>query len=219
MEEAKSLYLDLHIHSHYSKDSLQSPRRIIEASLKKGLSGIAIVDHDTISGGLEAKEVNKTNLEIIVGIEIKTEFGDVVGLFLEKEVYSRNFFSLVQEIKDQGGLVMLPHPFKKHRLEPEFLKEIDLIEVFNARLNKSLNDKAQDLAEEQKLPVVAGSDAHFHWEIGRGVLKIKKNQTSSDLKNTLLSAEREIIHKYSNPFWEVLSQGIKFSRKAKSFKR
>jgi hypothetical protein len=215
MEEAGSLYLDLHIHSCYSWDSLQSPQKIIEVSLKKGLSGIAIVDHDTITGGIKAKEINQTHLEIIVGIEIKTEFGDVVGLFLEKEICSRNFFSLVEEIKSQGGLVMLPHPFKKHSLDPSFLKEIDLIEVFNARLKKSLNDKALDLATELSLPPVAGSDAHFPWEIGRGVVKIKKDLSSGNLKNSLLCEERKIIQKYSNFFWEVLSQGIKFSRKAK----
>lgn len=214
MEEDENLYLDLHIHSHYSKDSLQSPKKIIEVSLKKGLSGIAIVDHDTILGGIKAKEINKTDLEIIAGIEIKTEFGDVVGLFLEKEIYTKDFFSLVEKIKDQGGLVVLPHPFKKHRLEQKFLKKIDLVEVFNSRLKESLNRKAEALACKLSLPQVAGSDAHFPWEIGRGVVKMKKPLRSGSLKEALLFDEKKIVKKHSNFFWEVLSQGIKFSRKA-----
>jgi len=214
VEEDQNLYLDLHIHSHYSKDSLQSPKKIIEVSQKKCLTAIAIVDHDTIMGGVKANDINKTDLQIIVGVEIKTQFGDVVGLFLEKEIGTKNFFSLVEKIKEQGGLVVLPHPFKKHKLEPEFLEKIDLIEVFNSRLKRGLNQKAEELACRLSLPQIAGSDAHFPWEIGRGMVKMKKTKRSGNLKEILLHQDKKIIRKRSNLFWEVLSQGIKYSRKA-----
>jgi hypothetical protein len=214
MEKDESLHVDLHIHSHYSRDSLQSPEKIIQVSLRKGLSVIAIVDHDTILGGLKAREINKSNLEIIVGLEVKTEFGDVVGLFLEKEIHTKGFFELVDEIKKHDGLVMLPHPFKKHRLEKDLLEKIDLIEVFNSRLNKSLNKKAQSLAEKLSLPQVSGSDAHFPWEIGRGRMKIKKPLNPFDLKRALLSGEREFVVKHTNLFWELTSQGIKYLKKS-----
>ncbi len=214
MEKDGSLHLDLHIHSHYSGDSLQSPEKIIQVSLRKGLSVIAIVDHDTILGGLKAREMNKSSLEIVVGLEAKTEFGDVVGLFLEKEIHKKSFFELVDEIKKQDGLIMLPHPFKKHRLEKNLLDKIDLIEVFNSRLNKSLNKKALSLAEKLCLPQVSGSDAHFPWEIGRGRMKIKKSLNPFDLKKALLTGEREFVIKHTNLLWELASQGIKYLKKS-----
>ena len=215
MEDSDDLYIDLHIHSCYSKDSYQSPEKIIKVSKKKGLSAIAVVDHNTIKGGLKAKEKNKSDLEIIVGIEIKTEFGDVVGLFLEKEICTKNFFILVEKIKEQGGLVVLPHPFKKHKLEKRFLEKIDLVEVFNSRVKESLNQKAEDLAFKLSLPQVAGSDAHLPWEIGRGMFKMRKPPGSVSLKEALLHHEKEIIRKPSSFLWVALSQGIKYSRKAK----
>ncbi|MDH4223604.1 MAG: PHP domain-containing protein [candidate division Zixibacteria bacterium] len=214
MEKGESLYLDLHIHSSYSKDSLQSPEKIIEMSLKKGLSVIAIVDHDSISGGLKAREINKSNLEIIVGLEVKTEFGDVIGLFLEKGIQTKNFFELVSEIKKQDGLVMLPHPYKKHKLEKRFLEKVDLLEVYNSRLKQSLNIKALNLSKELSLPQVSGSDAHFPWEIGRGRMKIKKPLNPLDLKKILLSEEREFIVKQTGFFWELASQCVKYLKKS-----
>ncbi len=215
MDKDEYLYLDLHIHSHYSPDSYQSPRKIIETSLRKGLSAIAIVDHNTITGGLKAKEKNKTAIEIITGIEVKTQFGDVIGLFVENGIKEKDFFRLVDKIKEQGGLVVLPHPYKKHRLEPEFLEKIDLIEVFNSRESKSSNEKAEALTSKLSLPFVAGSDAHFPWEIGRGVLKIKKPRRSYNLKEVLFSREKEIIRNYTSISWTVLGQVIKHLKKSR----
>jgi len=161
---------DLHIHSKYSYDSLLRPDTIIRISKKKGLDGVAVTDHNTIKGGIEASKVNKDDdFVVIVGSEIKTEYGDVIGLFLTDEIRSRVFVDVVDEIRDQGGLTVLAHPFRKGIVFPrDLLGHVDLIEGFNARSPKNLNQKAIELARDCRIPVTAGSDAHLGFEIGMG---------------------------------------------------
>lgn len=173
--ESFSKRFDLHIHSKYSYDSSSNIDTIIKVAKRKGLSGVAITDHGTIQGGLVAKERNNDDeFTVIVGSETKTEFGDILGLFLKHEITSHKFTEVCKEIKAQGALVILAHPYRKGRVVPEdLLKHIDYIEGFNARSPKSLNLSAQRLAERHKIPIVAGSDAHLPFEIGRGVTIIK----------------------------------------------
>lgn len=161
---------DLHIHSKYSYDSLLRPDTIIKVAKKRGLNGVAITDHNTIKGGVEVSKVNKDDdFVVIVGSEIKTEYGDVLGLFLTDEIRSRVFADVVDEIRDQGGLTVLAHPFRKGIVFPrDLLGHVDLIEGFNARSPKNLNQKAIELARDCGIPVTAGSDAHLGFEIGGG---------------------------------------------------
>ncbi|MEA1905706.1 MAG: PHP domain-containing protein [Euryarchaeota archaeon] len=161
---------DLHIHSKHSYDSLLRPDTIIKVAKKKGLNGVAVTDHNTIRGGVEASKVNKDDdFVVIVGSEIKTEYGDVIGLFLTDEIRSRVFTDVVGEIRDQGGLTILAHPFRKGIVFPkDLLGHVDLIEGFNARSPKNLNQKAIELARDCRIPVTAGSDAHLGFEIGGG---------------------------------------------------
>lgn len=161
---------DLHIHSKYSYDSLLRPDTIIRIAKKKGLDGVAVTDHNTIKGGVEASKVNKDDdFVVIVGSEIKTEYGDVIGLFLTNEIRSRAFADVVGEIRDQDGLTVLAHPFRKGIVFPrDLLGHVDLIEGFNARSPKNLNQKAIELARDCRIPVTAGSDAHLGFEIGMG---------------------------------------------------
>ncbi len=81
------MMFDLHIHSKYSHDSYLSPPQIIKIAEKRGLDGIAITDHNTLKGGIETSKINnKDDFIVIVGSEIKTEYGDVIGLFLNEEI-------------------------------------------------------------------------------------------------------------------------------------
>ena len=92
----------------------------------KGLDGIAVTDHNTIRGGVETEKSNKSQLEIIIGSEIKTEYGDIIGLFLNEEIKSTTFWEVIDEINSQSGLVVLPHPFRKNKVFPsEFINKID----------------------------------------------------------------------------------------------
>ena len=100
---------DLHVHSKYSIDGCIEPETIVKTAHKRGLSGVAVTDHNTIQGGLESKKYETDDLKVIVGSEIETNRGEVIGLFLCDEITSNIFAYVVQEIKDQNGLVIIPH--------------------------------------------------------------------------------------------------------------
>ncbi|ODS40249.1 MAG: hypothetical protein A7315_09170 [Candidatus Altiarchaeales archaeon WOR_SM1_79] len=201
------MIFDLHIHSKYSFDSILEPKKIIKVAKKRGLDGVAITDHNTIKGGLEAKKINgDPNFLVIVGSEISTEIGDIIGLFLNEEIKSRNSMEVIKEIKEQGGLVVLPHPYRGHKLNEELIEKIDAIEVFNARSSKIENEKSAKLAERYGKPAVAGSDAHFSSEIGSGKTIISsKKEVKKDVLNEIIRLER-----YQSPsYLQSLSQIIK----------
>jgi len=188
---------DLHVHSKYSYDSILRPDTILRIAKKKGLDGVAVTDHNTIKGGVEALKVNKDNdFVVIVGSEIKTEYGDVIGLFLTDEIRSRVFADVVDEIREQDGLTVLAHPFRKGIIFPrDLLGHVDLIEGFNARSPKNLNQKAIKLAGDYRIPVTAGSDAHFGFEIGGGRTVTR---TMDDVRCALKSGETRIEGKESS---------------------
>lgn len=172
---------DLHIHSIYSKDSFLKPTNIIRIAKKKGLSGIAVTDHHSIKGGINTLKLNNDeNFHVIVGSEIKTEYGDIIGLFLNEDIKSPFFIEAIDEIKDQDGLTILAHPYRKGRTIPDdLIAKIDYIEVFNARSPHKANLMALNLAKQFKKPISAGSDAHMGFEIGRGRMKVSKTFNSS----------------------------------------
>lgn len=193
--------LDLHIHSKYSYDSLLRPDTIIKVAKNKGLDGVAVTDHNTIRGGVEASKVNKDDdFIVIVGSEIKTEYGDVIGLFLTDEIRSWAFADVVDEIRGQGGLTVLAHPFRKGIVFPrDLLGHVDLIEGFNARSTKNLNQKAIKLARDCKIPVTAGSDAHIGFEIGVGRAVTRTlTMTLDDVRCALKNGETRIEGKESS---------------------
>jgi predicted metal-dependent phosphoesterase TrpH len=188
------------------------PAKIVEVSRERGLFGIAVTDHHTIQGGLKTREKNRSSLVVIVGSEIKTEWGDVVCLFLEREITSRRFLEVVEQVREQDGLLILAHPFWKHTLSEELLVNVDLVEAFNSRISPSRNQKALELAEKTGLPQVAASDAHLPWEIGKGATCFEVSAPPADLKQMILKEKRNFIKVQSNPFDVVLTQGIKVLR-------
>ena len=191
----------------------------MEISLKRGLDGIAVTDHHTIRGGLESRDLNRSELVVIVGSEIKTEWGDVVCLFLEREITSKRFLEVVEQVRKQEGVLILAHPFWKHTLSEELLNQVDLIEVFNSRISPSRNRKGERLARKRGLPQVAGSDAHLPWEIGRGVTCFDHSTLPADLKQMILKEKRSLVKVQSYPFDVVISQGVKFLRRKRVLKQ
>ena len=188
--------IDLHVHSMYSYDSLLKPEKIVKIAKQKGLTGVAITDHETIQGGLSAKKYNSNDFITITGAEIRTEIGDIIGLFLNEEIKSYRFCSVIDEIKDQGGLVILPHPFRGHdsnKFDKELVNKMDAIEGYNARTNISKNIKAQEFAREHRLPIVAGSDAHFYGEIGLAKTIMQEASTEEDVRKSILSKGTRIV--------------------------
>jgi predicted metal-dependent phosphoesterase TrpH len=209
---------DLHIHSDYSPDSLLHLDKIISIAIKRGLSGVAITDHYTIKGAKEIAKTADNKLIIICGQEIGTEIGDVLGLFLQDEIKSQSFADVVKEIKEQNGLSILAHPFKKLdvQLSRELVSQVDLIEVCNGRMggyNSRQNKKAQMLAEEIHLPASAGSDAHFGNEIGHARCSFENISSAEALKDALLHSNRIISGNGSSGFLRFLSVIVRESRK------
>lgn len=172
------------------------------------MNGIAITDHDTIKGALEAKNINNDpNFVVIVGCEILTNIGDIIGLFLNKEIKSRDYELVIKEIKDQDGIVVLPHPYRGHELNSKLIENVDIIEVFNSRNNENENRKALKLAEKYNKPIVAGSDAHFSVEIGNATT-LMKGSNITEVHSNILNAT--IINtKYSPSYLKPTSQIIK----------
>lgn len=163
----EDLYFDCHIHSNYSQDSLMRPGRILKRAKEVGLTGVAITDHDTIRGSLHARKLEKeVGVTVIPGVEILTDSGDIIGLFVNEEIRSRGWDEVIEEIRGQGGVAVLPHPYRSHLDIPRLAKAVDLIEVWNARSTAEQNERALQLAEGLKKPGIYGSDAHTYGEIG-----------------------------------------------------
>ena len=183
---------DFHIHSCYSADSLSSPRRITKVAREKGLDVIAITDHNTIKGGMKAKSIDTDGLNVVIGAEINTDFGDLIGIFLNSEIASRDFGEVVDEIRGQDGLVVLPHPYRRKRFPSnELLKYVDMFEGLNARTSKELNSKAEQLAINLKKPMICGSDAHFLFELGvvRNVVRDMPVYEEDELRKKILRGD------------------------------
>ncbi len=150
---------DLHVHSKYSVDGFVEPEVIVKTARKKGLSGVAVTDHNTIQGGLKAVKYETDDFKIIVGSEIETDRGEVIGLFLSEEIKSHSFQDVIQEIKSQNGLVIIPHPFDTIRgngIMPtvEDVPSVDCIEVYNSRcLLKKFNHQAYEFAKLIELKI------------------------------------------------------------------
>lgn len=198
------LKFDLHVHSKYSKDSLMDPEKIIRIAQKRGLSGVAMTDHNVMAD-------IRQNPFVIPGSEIKTEYGDIIGLFLKKEIKAGNFLAVQKEIKERGGLTVLAHPYNKgKRRFPEELIPgyIDLIEVFNSRMKKEWNEKAFELAQKYQKPITCSSDAHSYFEIGRSFLILEEPiNTVADLKARLLAKGNSYSGKLT-PYY--ISHGLSF---------
>jgi len=210
------MLFDLHIHSKYSYDSVSKVDDILKVAKERGLSGIAITDHESFDGSLEAcAKAKYWELLVIPGMEIATEYGDVIGLFLQEKIASRAYLDVVREIKEQNGIVVLPHPFKRTKnIINMVLQNIDLVEAFNARGesigNNHCNRRAYDLAVKMNLPMTAGSDAHFLFEIGRGCISIENVSSIEQIRERLLNDNRNKILRHPSSLQvEVLSQIIK----------
>ncbi len=219
-----SIKLDLHLHSIYSGDSLIKPENAIKYAKKKGLDGFAITDHETLKAyNLLIKKNQYEDFIIIPGMEIATSAGEVIGLFLTEEVNinDNNFFSIVDNIKEQGGLVVIPHPFdflRDNRLKMDLLtdkvikKYIDGIEIVNSRIIfKKCVTKAKNFNKKYNLFETGGSDAHSNKEIGKAYTLIQDTDNSfSGIKKSLLAKKSKSLGSLSSPLVHLKTVSNKF---------
>lgn len=204
--------LDLHVHSKYSFDSLMDARTIVKVANEKNLNGLAITDHNTIRGGKQVSKQNKSQLLVIVGSEIATDVGDLIGLFLTKEIESRDSLEVLDEIRLQGGVSVFPHPSRGHNLKNaktiEVLKIIDCIEVFSSRSPIKADEK--EFLELFNRVRVAGSDAHFPQEIGLCQTIVDTDIACLDeVRKSILSGKTVLIGTYGPHYFQTMSQIVK----------
>jgi hypothetical protein len=191
--------VDLHLHTDWSHDCSIATEDLLEHAQRIGLGGIAVTDHNAFGGALEAVELARSReLVVIPGEEIKTDGqGEVIGLFLESEIpRGLPFADTITAIREQGGLVYLPHPFDRMHAIPDpttlhrHLAEIDVFEVFNARLlRESFNDEALRFARKYRLLQGAGSDAHVLQGVGTGAMRMRRFEGPEEFLLSLRSAE------------------------------
>jgi hypothetical protein len=164
---------DLHAHTHFSRDAVTSVETFVRRYRRVGIDCVAVSDHNNIDGALAVRE--EAQFRVIISEEIKSSEGEIIGLFLRETV--RKGLSpedTVRAIREQGGLVLVPHPYDRFRRSPlreeailRIMPEIDVIEVFNSRtILASDNDKSRRLAEAHGKLMSASTDAHTPWEIG-----------------------------------------------------
>ena len=200
--------LDLHIHSNYSFDSFSKVSDILKIAKKKRLGAIAITDHNTIEGSLKAFKITSDPM-VICACEIGTEIGDIIGLFLNEEIKSRKSLEVIDEIKGQGGIAVLAHPYKrKEYVDKTLFRKIDAIEVFNSRAGAT-NVNAKRIALNNNLMMTAGSDAHFCFEIGRGKLIINDCSNIEDIRKSIVSKNVEINGVLSSKYLDVLNRYVR----------
>jgi len=206
---------DLHVHSHRSEDSFLAPRAIIKAALAKGVNCLAVTDHNTVKGGLELVEEAKglSDFIAIPGIEVQTDVGDVILLFVNEEVETKNFDELLDFAKSVDAVTVLAHPYRKHMRVEELARKVQAIEVLNARSSRSANSKAREMALRLGKAVCAGSDAHTAFEVGRAVT-VMEGSSEEDVREALAKGLTRVFGSESSPLVHVLSFACKVVKRA-----
>lgn len=207
------------MHTHFSPDSETDPDKLVKRCLKVGLELIAVTDHNTIEGALKVKD--SAPFPVIIGEEIKTSAGEITGLFLKETIPAGlSPIDTAHRIKDQGGLVSLPHPFDRFRSEvidgkaiDELIPLLDIVEIFNSRNNLSADDrKAEKFAKEHNLLTSGVSDAHTLMELGRTYVQMPEfDGTPSDFKIAL--SKGTIVGKRMSPLIHITTTLTRIKKK------
>jgi predicted metal-dependent phosphoesterase TrpH len=208
--------IDFHCHSYYSNDGISSPEELIKSALKKGLDGIALTDHNSSAGWKEAdKAAKKLNAILIFGEEIKIKkgkktVGEILGYFLKEEINptGKTVEQVIEEIKRQGGIAIIAHPYhwrKSFKELDKYKNLVDGIEVFNARSQtKKGNQKSFIFAQKNNLAMTAGSDAHHCSEVGNAYLEADVKNLE-ELKDAILQKRVKIFGRQSSIFVQVFA--------------
>ena len=208
--------VDLHMHTDHSGDCATPVDTLIHTARDRGLGAIAITDHNEVSGALEARKLAEEvgDIKVIVAEEVKTaEQGEVIGLFLEEKIpKGLTMAETIAEIRRQGGLVYVPHPFDRFHSVPDYehlldiVEEIDILEVFNPRVAlTSFNEEAVRFAAKYRIVSGAGSDSH----VAQGLGSVRQRIHDFDGPAEFLEAMRDadITRKHKNL---VYVQTLKF---------
>ncbi|HLG12350.1 MAG TPA: PHP domain-containing protein [Dehalococcoidia bacterium] len=198
LDRGLKLRADFHSHSNYSRDSVIGPQAFVDNCVRKGVNCIAVTDHNEIEGAFVieklARERAEGKLKVVIGEEVKTTEGEIIGLFL-KELVQRGMSpeDTIDAIHEQGGLAVIPHPydiFRRSVLTDEAIERVktrvDAIEGFNCRNILARHDqKARDTAAGVDKPITLGTDSHSPWELGSASLEIDDFETPEEMLRSL----------------------------------
>jgi hypothetical protein len=213
LRERRLIDVDLHMHTDHSYDCATPVEVLLAEARARGLGAIAITDHNEISGAHAAREL-ADGINVIVAEEVKTaDQGEVIGLFIEEKVpRGLTLQETIAEIKRQGGLVYVPHPFDRMHSVPDYkhlldvLDSIDAIEVFNPRVAiMEFNDEAVRFAAKYRIPAGAGSDAHVPQGLGSVRIRMREFTGPDEFLESLRDAD--IVR---NPASLLYVQALKF---------
>jgi predicted metal-dependent phosphoesterase TrpH/glycosyltransferase involved in cell wall biosynthesis len=213
LESRRLIDVDLHLHSDHSSDCATPVEVLLAEARSRGLGAIAVTDHNEISGALEAR-AKADGVKVIVAEEVKTAGqGEVIGLFIEEKIpRGLTLQETIDEIKRQGGLVYVPHPFDRMHSVPDYehllevLDDVDAIEVFNPRVAISeFNEEALRFALKYRIPAGAGSDAHVPQGLGSVRIRMRDFEGAEEFLESLRDAD--IVR---NPASLLYVQALKF---------
>jgi predicted metal-dependent phosphoesterase TrpH len=195
--------VDLHMHTDHSGDCATPVEVLLASAREQGLGAIAVTDHNEISGALEANAQAMRSgphppVKVIVGEEVKTDGeGEVIGLFIKEKIpRGLSLKETVAEIKRQGGVVYVPHPFDRMHSVPDYehllriLEDVDAIEVFNPRVAiPAFNDEAARFAAKYRIIAGAGSDSHVAQGLGSVRIRMRDFEGPAEFLQSLRDAE------------------------------
>ncbi|MCL4533592.1 MAG: PHP domain-containing protein [Bacteroidetes bacterium] len=215
---SKHILADLHCHTHCSPDCDMTPQRLVAAALRRGLECIAVTDHNTMANVREVQAL--APFKVIPGEEIKTPYGEIIGLFLRDEIPAGlSPQETCDRIREQGGLVVVPHPFdlvRSSHLGKPFLESIlpsvDALEVKNARVVFWWhNARAKACAQRHGLPMTAGSDCHMPIEVGQVRVEMPPFHGVEDFLDCL--RQGRILGRASSPFVHLYTGWVKQAKR------
>jgi predicted metal-dependent phosphoesterase TrpH len=220
--------VDLHMHTDHSGDCATPVDVLLQTARDRGLGAIAITDHNEVSGALEARKIaaDMDDIEVIVAEEVKTaEQGEVIGLFLEEKIpKGMTMAETIAAIREQGGLVYVPHPFDRFHSVPDYehlldiVEEIDILEVFNPRVAvTSFNEEAERFARKYRIVAGAGSDSHVAQGLGSVRTRIHDFEGPAEFLEAMRDAD--ITRKHKNLLYVQTLKFLQTTGRPKAPKR
>ena len=213
--------VDCHNHTYYSPDSILSPVKMLQRAREQRLDVIAVTDHNTTRGGIAVRDLaakRDPDIRVIVGEEVRTNNGEVLGLFLTEDVpRDLSASETIDRIHAQGGLAGAPHPYDPFRTSLgdhlfAVKDKIDFIECLNARMIRSgHNDNARRFATQHNIPMSAASDAHSPREVGRCFVEMPNYETPQQFLESLRAGH--LVGHLSSPLIHLVSRYSTIRRK------
>src|SRR5204862_5714978 len=207
LADRRAIHVDLHMHTDHSPDCATPVDVLLQTAKERGLGAIAITDHNEISGALAARERAQRDgdVKVIVAEEVKTaEQGEVIGLFIEEKIpRGMTMAETIGEIRRQGGLVYVPHPFDRLHSVPDYehlldiVEDIDILEVFNPRVAlTAFNEEAERFAAKYRIVPGAGSDSHVAQGLGSVMIRVREFDGPEEFLEAMRDAD--IVRKHKN---------------------